>query len=315
MSIKSTGSYVKNFSTDANDPTANIQPESSDVLDIELELQKVAAEHPTVKADLYSTSSHSFGSNSELASFTLLTKDQIDRYRRIFRKLVDNDVTYNVVVTGTIAAGKSTKCDLLRELMIRVDKDLEHSCFYPEYLMHSDIGNIMLQKLHDGTVSNITFQHYIMDEFNNILRNRPLRNINLFERCPDDATFIFCRGMEKDQLDPLFKRAAQVARRYNIPTFIESIPPYYFRRIENYSPDVFNEMLSIMEADVDKIIESGQKLMHRIFGLVVTPEESYMRLRLRNRAAEGDCDLNFMRHCYNNYNDLYKYLDEHKADV
>lgn len=265
--------------------------------------------------DFYAKHSNSFGSNSELASFTLLTPAHIKKYKEIFRKLVQNNLTYNIVITGTIAAGKSTKCDLFRELMILVDRELTHSCFYPEYLIHSNIGSIMLQKLHDGTVSNITFQHYIMDEFYNILRKRPLRNINLFERCPDDATFIFCKGIEEDQLTPLYKRAAKIAAEFNIPTFIESIPPYFFRRIENYGSGTFDEMLDIIEKDIDIMIDTGATTMHRIFGLVVTPEESLMRLRIRNRDAESDCDMAFMQKCYENYNELYGYLEEHRAGI
>lgn len=262
--------------------------------------------------EMYSVVGDSFGSNSELASYTLLTPAHIKKYRSLFNKLIEHDLTYNIVITGTIAAGKSTKCDLFRELMVRVDKELKHSCLYPEYLIHSDIGNIMLQKLHDGSISNITFQHYIMDEFNNILRKRPPRNINLFERCPDDATFIFCRGMEDAQLQPIFKRSASIAKEYNIPRFIESIPPYFFTKMENYAGNVFDEMLDIMEHDVNKMVNHNLKIMHRIFGLVVSPEESYSRLRLRNRAAESDCDIEFMKKCYDNYNDLYDYLDKHK---
>ena len=269
---------------------------------------KQVTEDPSV----YETCDNSFGSNSELASFSLLTPVHIKKYKQLFNLLVENNLTYNIVITGTIAAGKSTKCDLFRELMLVVDKNLEHSCLYPEYLMHSDIGNIMLQKLHDGTISNITFQHYIMDEFNNILAKRPPRNINLFERCPDDATFIFCRGMDNDQLTPIFKRSAAIAKRFNIPRFIESIPPYFFTKMENYSNSVFDTMLDTMEKDVQTMVKYNLKIMHRIFGLVVSPEESYARLRARNRAAENDCDIAFMKVCYNNYNELYNYLDEHK---
>ena len=265
--------------------------------------------------DFYTKHSNSFGSNSELASYSLITPVHIKKYKNIFTKLVENNLTYNMVITGTIAAGKSTKCDLFRELMIIVDRELAHSCFYPEYLIHSNIGNIMLQKLHDGSISNITFQHYIMDEFYNILRKRPLRNINLFERCPDDATFIFCKGIEEEQLTPLYKRAAKIASEFNIPTFIESIPPYHFRRIENYNSNIFDEMLDIVERDVDEMIRTGSTLMHRIFGLVVTPEESLLRLRIRNRDAESDCDIGFMKKCYENYNELYEYLEKHRAGV
>ena len=294
------------------DSIENQNSKSKSTLDTAGENTSVQYNKSNKSAQLYEINEGSFGSNSELASYTLLTPLHIKKYRRLFTKLVQHDLTYNIVITGTIAAGKSTKCDLFRELMIRVDRDLKHSRLYPEYLMYSDIGNIMLQKLHDGTISNITFQHYIMDEFNNILSKRPPRNINLFERCPDDATFIFCRGMEDEQLQPIFKRSAMIANKYNIPRFIESIPQYFFTRMENYGSHVFDKMLDIMERDVNKMVNHNLKNMHRIFGLVVSPEESYTRMRVRNRAAESDCDIEFMKICYNNYNDLYDYLDEHR---
>ena len=265
----------------------------------------------------------SFGSNTELSC----TAQQHETFKDIFDKIVSKNITYNIVVTGTIAAGKSLRCDLLKDLMRAVDKEhhveytseysdddesLKHSsktqpraCIYPEYITHSDIGNLMLKRFHDGLITNITFQHYIVDEWYNIFSRRPLGNMNLFERCPEDGVKIFCPNMEPYNKEAMRCRLEELANTYHIPHFAPKA--FNFTTIHSHDAiENISEMLEIIKNDVEKM-EPGT-VRHRIFGLMISAEESYQRLKKRSRKAEDALDFKIMKSYVDSYKELYDVL-------
>jgi hypothetical protein len=250
----------------------------------------------------------SFGSNTELRCNTYHGASFEELYKAILKK----NITYNIVITGTVAAGKSLRCDLIKELMLAADEkhQQKHTNIYPEYITHSDIGDLMLKRCQDGLITMTTFQNYIIDEWANILSQRPLANINIFERCPEDGAKIFCVALDNVEKSCITHRLNKLAARFHIPTFNNKC--FLFNEIISDDPiKNIGEMISIMRKDVEEAKDNT--IINRIFGLRISTEESYNRLKLRARKAEDALNYSCMKQYVDSYDTLYKELMNNRA--
>jgi hypothetical protein len=179
---------------------------------------------------------------------------------------------YKLCLTGTIAAGKSSILSAICEMFNRNESNESNQnifvsqlsnllgnqqvCAYPENWTLDEVGLKLLQRKISGSVSVVTFQNYVIDEWvNNIKKNyiEGFNVVHLFERNIDDTVFSFCNFAHKSkeltdqEFKNLFDRASYLQKFYSIPSYSFS---RYFTRIESTN-NFWNDVLSIA-----KIIES-----------------------------------------------------------
>lgn len=226
-----------------------------------------------------------------------IPKEIIDKFHIITEKLIEKDIKYKLVITGNIGSGKSLRCELLYQLFNNYTKDIQ--CF-PEYLNYSKHGKTMLKLRSKNLISPLTFQNYILDEWENALRNQEYKSINIFERCPDDSVYCFSSHLPKTEYDYLTNRVKQLNIKYNCPTY-DSKNNF----IKIVSDDVMNNLNTISEIilnDIENNIDT------RIIGLEISTKISYDRIMKRNRNSERNMEITTLNEFNKFYDKLYAKL-------
>ena len=226
--------------------------------------------------------------------------------------IVEGLKSYNLVITGTVGAGKSTMCESIAYILRCIHPSLP-IITYPEflYINDSELSSNLLCKKFVGGVSATTFQSYVLDNWRFVLKqNEPWKHsgFKLFERCIDDTVICFCNFENKEkrmsdlQLVSLYEDLKQLVNEFDIPTYFELQPHEknsHFTKI--YSTDLnynLQRVLSIISADI------ANGITNRIIGLSVESKTSKNRIILRNRDGEsGFTDEQII-----DYNDHYERL-------
>lgn len=232
--------------------------------------------------------------------------------------LIDKLQNYNLVITGTIGAGKSTICESVVHILKQLFPQLS-LLTYPEFLYVNNnrlSSKLLAEKIHYNITSN-TFQSYVLDSWWNIMnQNKDKQGFKLFERCIDDCVICFCNLENKHhtmndlQLLSLYEDLKKLINQFDIPSYFSSSTSHnvsHFTRLTstelNYN---IQTIFSIIAADLHNGINN------RIIGLYVEPEISKERIIMRSRTGESCYTDNQIEEYTNHYKKLFKMLEEGK---
>lgn len=209
---------------------------------------------------------------------------------------------YNLIITGSVGAGKSTISEILSNILelkcgINVKK-------YTEYLNSEKISKKLFELRMNNVISALTFQNFILDIWEkNLIKNEfGNTNINIFERLPYDS--VKCFALENlnnglltdDEYKILEKHYQHIIEKYNVPEY---------KNCECCV--VYNDILSKTINDIIKIIISDLKngIKNRSICLKINNDEYIKRIGIRNRKGEDKFELKTLNNFNNFYNELF----------
>lgn len=220
----------------------------------------------------------------------------------------EQNITYNIIITGSVGVGKSTVSQILYEIL----KDIfDNIRIYPEYIKQEfnniSLGNLMLDARINNVISAETFQHFVLDIWDNQLKQKQFKNgnlINILERLPEDAVSCFTKeaydGGEISELawNNINQKLTNINEKYNVPKNSDC----KFKLVDNN-----DELSKTIQTIINTIIDDIKKgIENRIFGLTINKDEYRKRIIHRGRQSE----INNDRSVYDRYNDYYSNLYE-----
>ena len=230
--------------------------------------------------------------------------------------LIDKLNKYNLVITGTIGAGKSTMCESIVYVLNHIIPNLP-ILTYPEFLYvnNNKLSGKLLNEKINGQISSNTFQSYVLDNWWHIMKqNENQDGFKLFERCIDDCVICFCNIENKlnrisdIQLMGLYEDLKKLVKHYDVPTYFLADPPRlnsHFTKINstdlNYN---IQTIFSIISADLHNGINN------RIIGLYVDSDTSKDRIIKRSRTGESGYTDEQINIYTTHYKKLFKMLDK-----
>lgn len=217
---------------------------------------------------------------------------------------------YSLVITGTVGAGKSTRCEALNHVFTSAGIP---TTIYPEYItVDNAISQRMLEKKMNKEISSNTLQSFILDNWEKLLINSSeKRGLSIYERCVDDSFVCFCNienknnAITENELLSLFERLKKMDKKYNVPSYFDE--NIHFTRID--SNDInFNikQIVEIVISDVNAGVKS------RIIGLEISDFNSAERIKKRSRGGEtGGYSKKAISVLTSHYEKLYDLLENH----
>jgi len=212
---------------------------------------------------------------------------------------------YNLVITGPVAVGKSTMCEIVKaELETKYNKKV---IYIPEYLVKKEGPNMLKQYL-NKCISNVTFQNYILDYYEETFsKGFSEYDIVLFERLPDDNLLCFANMSNKNNefsdLDLLnyYNRVRLVNHKYQLPSYIEG----------NIS---LTSMLNEKDIDLSYIIniimtDMKNNINNRVVLLSASLDTLMARVIHRGREGEENYSKDTLNVFRKHYAKLEKYLE------
>lgn len=209
------------------------------------------------------------------------------------QKIIDNKLRYNLAIAGPIGSGKTTLCDYvwaaLSVLDVHIDQPKDSVIrYYKEWIDHSDTCKQMLVDCTNGRISRFTLQSFILDEWDNTLKTKPLGYFNLFERSISECSLCFCNDLTFKEYDVLHSREYDIASRYDVPCVDRTFNFYCSEKVQ--TPDIFDELVKRISIDVDYMIAAKISSFNRIFGMKLLDAETLVK-RIGKRARPGEEDL------------------------
>lgn len=177
---------------------------------------------------------------------------------------------YSIGLTGQIGVGKSTLCQALKILFDESQFKLNP---IREYINYDSDGPVMLEKFLKGTLTNPTFQNYIMDVYQIQCRQLSDWNIRVIERPVVDS--VACFGVlshvqQKDfttlQLNALFDRCLICCESFDLPEY-DGNRETKFKRV--LSIDFKNSLMEILQT-IYEDLEYG--ISKRLIGLYISSQ-------------------------------------------
>lgn len=201
----------------------------------------------------------------------------------------------HIVITGSVAVGKSYTQDRIISYLKSSHIDFN---LYPEFIYENPLGLQILNGRFKGEVSGLTMQNYILDCWMQFSKREP-KNINIYERLPDDAVKVFAKlylsdDEYKTQLD-----------------YLEKIPILSY---ENMDP---KKTLWISYNNNIKVDRFSELIKHLKFGLNhdeieyivihIKSSSAYENYKKRNREGEF--------YTIEDLENLYNYYEEYTKDL
>ena len=198
---------------------------------------------------------------------------------------------YSISLTGQIGVGKSTLCQALKILFDNAQFKLNP---IREYINYDSDGPAMLEKFLKGTMTNPTFQNYIMDVYQIQCKQMSDWNIRVIERPVIDS--VACFGVlshvrQKDfttlQLNALFDRCLICCESFDLPEY-DGNRETKFKKI--LSIDFEKALLEILQ-----VIYNDLKLgiSKRLIGLDITSQgiDEFYDYDVPKEIMDYDADL------------------------
>jgi hypothetical protein len=218
-------------------------------------------------------------------------------------------IRYDLVITGPVGIGKSTRCDYISSLLTSIAVPVSA---FPEYLLgdHSHMSEQLLVEKIEGGISDQTFQSYVLDQWINIAKSKNIREtFNIYERCVDDSILCFCNiSNEKGELTDLalqnlYNEARNISRVYGLPSYFDADMQFKLIKSKNKVSDT-SRIIDIVANDLRTGIHK------RIIGLSLDNISCFERVRERNRDGENKYTLNLISKFVDHYKKLYELLQE-----
>ena len=252
-----------------------------------------------------------FSTNSTDIIASKINSATIQAYKTKLTPLLTQLEHYDLIITGTIGAGKSTLCESITYIITSLFPGLSLSTF-PEFLfIDPEIAGTMLELRLSKQITVATFQSYILDNWEKALKQASNKtSFRIFERCVDDCVICFANLANKhnemsDQfLLSLYERMKLIDQQYNIPTYLDfDDRELHFTEI-NSSDLNFNllQILDIITCDLNN------KVTSRIIGLSVSSFDSEQRIKQRSRDGESAYDKYIIDVHNTHYKKLFKLL-------
>lgn len=248
--------------------------------------------------------SYRFSSLSDTEILSKLSSNELNR----MSKFKNKPMNYELVITGSVGAGKSTICETISALFNLINQSVNN---YPEYLcINQDLSISLLSKFIKGEISTVTFQNYVMDSWRIILQHKSQHDhrFNIYERCVDDSVLCFSNianlnnNITDTSLLDLFNRMKSINQQYNLPSYFD--PDTHFTMINsgNFINNI-NQILDIIESDQTNSVHK------RIIGLQVSDYDALCRIKLRNRDGEDNYNTNLLKLYNKHYNKLFEHMN------
>ena len=242
-------------------------------------------------------------------SFTEIPNDVIETLvkQSEYKKISQNvPKYYNLILTGSVGAGKSTLSQLTYECFKKLNIKVQ---IYPEYIQYQhnnqNIGNLMLELRRKNIIDTETLQHFILDIWNYQLNEKKFNehnSINILERLPDDALYCFCKEayeqniISQESYYILCQKYKHIIDKHKVPVFRDC----KLAIVENDNLMVaLNQILEIIHNDFNNGIEN------RMIGLITDEKRYIQRIKQRGRISEIETDLEIFKHYNQFYDNMY----------
>lgn len=227
---------------------------------------------------------------------------------------------YNLVITGSVGAGKSTISQLVSTIL---KKCCKHVITYPEFISvnfnNRPIGQDIFEMCMNKKISSSTFQNFVIDIWKTLFTENEYADlkdtltINVFERLPHDAIFCFSKeqvgkNMTEEEYQTILKKYTSLKENFQIPTYENCT----LARVSNDS-DICNTIAEILNIIMNDIL-SGT-VSTRVIGLEVSADKYKQRIEQRGRECEEKYEDTTLIHYNNYYDKLYKEISVSNRNV
>ena len=228
-----------------------------------------------------------------------LNKYEIEKLKRL------SNTTYNLVITGTVGVGKSTICEILYNTL----SPILNVKSYPEFINvkynNVNVGTQMFEMKINNVISAFTFQSYILDIWDYLLKQNCYNqsnincNFNIFERLPEDSVKCFARlsfenkDMTRYEYDNLIHKHKYLVKKYRLPNYKD------FKAVNVENDRLYATCHKIIKRIID---DYDSKIKNRVIYLTVTDEKIYKQ-RILNRSRTGEDSYN--RRILNQFKSFY----------
>jgi deoxyadenosine/deoxycytidine kinase len=205
-----------------------------------------------------------------------------------------------LVITGGVAAGKSTMCQIIAN---SVSNDVKVEMI-PEYICSVE-GQRLLPMYLSGEISDTTFQNYICDYYSNVYNKINFKSsFVISERLPSDSVCCFAnianrKGNYSDyDLLALFNKIQDMNKKFGIISYLDkSSCDTFIRMSASEYPIIFDSLLTY-----DRVL----------VGLDVESNTCFDRLHKRNRNGESAYTKESIDVFTSHYKKLFDYLESDK---
>lgn len=244
----------------------------------------------------------------KFSSESLTPLTDVDEYFKI--KLVplkDKFNKYSFAISGAISAGKSTTLQHLYNLF---NKYNFKTVTIPEYIdVEPDLGPKLLSRYIDLSITNATFQNFILDTYRNTY-NKIKDNdyhVSMLERVPDDSILIFANimnrnhpeGLDEQTLYSLYGKMTRYNKLCDFPSYCDASTKFN-QLISGNIEDVLINIIDIIYDDIN----SG--VTKRIIGLTTDIITCISRIKRRGREEESAYSKEYLESIINAYNNIFK---------
>ena len=205
----------------------------------------------------------------------------------------------SIVLTGAVGVGKSTLCEAIKQQLL--DKNV-NVVYIPEYLAHPQGLSLLGEYLSDK-ITNVTFQNFIMDYYEQTMAPLKDSDVRIFERTPDDSLLLFANlanlngKFDNLGLLNLFERIREINNKYSIPSIFDENVQFSHIYTNSITKNV-DEIISIIETDK----------RNRIVLLDNDVDTIEKRIHARARSGESAYDRSTIEMFCNYYNNIGEYF-------
>ena len=201
---------------------------------------------------------------------------------------------YILSITGPIGSGKSTLIKSLKQHLSKTYKVIT----IPEYIDGDPIfGLEMLKRFINGSISSLTFQSYILDYYNNILKDIS-SEIVLIEKLPYDSVYCFGsvavknKQLTQQEFDVLVNKLELL--KLDLPTYKSNLKVLNTDSLSN----ILNKSINIINEDLNNGITK------RAIYLKCNLEVCKERIMLRNRSGEDNYSPEYLQQIIDFYDTI-----------
>jgi len=215
----------------------------------------------------------------------------------------------NILITGPTGVGKSSICEVLLQ-------ELNNAVYVEEYVSEI-MGKEMLGMYLNKKISDITFQHYILDYYTRTFESIKECDYKIFERIPDDGLLCFSNlanikgDLSDEDFLALSKRIREIVNKYNIPSYLNLDGSKIYHLKSDTIMNVAAQILSII-----RLTDSNSKPKSIIIFLDNDDEEIVRRIHKRGRHGEENYTTEDLKFFTNHYRKLYsRIIDTERSSI